>query len=80
MSAKAKKADGKGRITLPELANAHVLISKVSANQFLITKATIIPEPTAWFFESAEAQALVKQGLKEAKAGQLEEYDPFEDD
>jgi len=80
MAVQVKKADSKGRIMLPEMANTHVIIKQISDNEFLITKAAVVPESTAWFFKNTKAQELVALGLKEAAAGELIDFDPFAED
>jgi hypothetical protein len=44
-------ADSKGRVTLPGFANAAVIIEPVSANEYRVRKAQVIPEDELRFPE-----------------------------
>ena len=51
MSAIVRIADSKGRITLPGLANATVIIEQLNENELRIRKARIVPEDELRFRE-----------------------------
>jgi len=53
MSTSVRHADSKGRVTLPELANATVIVEKVSASEYRIRKARVIAEAEFDFPEEA---------------------------
>ncbi len=51
MTTAIRTADSKGRITLPGFANATVIVEAVSATEYRIRKARVIPEDELQFPE-----------------------------
>jgi hypothetical protein len=51
MSTIIRTADSKGRVTLPGMANATVIIEPVGNNEFRVRKAKVIPEDELVFPE-----------------------------
>jgi hypothetical protein len=49
--AEPKKADSKGRVAIPGLAGAMVLVEQVSETEYRIRKAHVIPEDEITFLE-----------------------------
>jgi hypothetical protein len=76
MSGQARKADDKGRVLLPDFANARVLVEKISESSYLVTRAAVVPEPIAWFYKNRAAQERVKVGLEDIQAGRVAEFVP----
>ena len=70
-SALAKKADKKGRVLIPELANSMVLVERVAEGEYRVTAAEVIPAREAWLHKNKQARTLLEAGLSDAKAGKL---------
>jgi len=67
-----KTADSKGRIGLgPKVANRLVSVTQVSDAEYVVKLVRAIPEDEAWLYENPKALASVRNGLKQAREGQL---------
>lgn len=68
MSSNVRIADSKGRVTLPGFANSTVIVEALSANEYRIRRAEVIPADELQFSEEQmptklsrrDAQSLVK--------------------
>jgi uncharacterized protein (DUF1778 family) len=49
--AEAKRVDKKGRVAIPGLAGATVLVEQLSATEYRVRKAQVIPEDEITFLE-----------------------------
>ena len=64
-----RNADNKGRLTLGDrFANQTVLVED-RGDELIIRLARVIPASEAWLYENDEALAMVRRGLKQARAG-----------
>jgi len=67
-----KTADTKGRVTIgPQIANRLISITKVTDSEYILKLVRAIPEDEAWLYENPKALAAVRNGLRQARAGQL---------
>jgi hypothetical protein len=67
-----KTADNKGRIGLGGVfANRSVIIEQLSKTELIVKLARVIPESEAWLYDNAKALTAVRNGLAQARAGQL---------
>ena len=67
-----KTADTKGRITIgPQIANRLISVTKVTDSEYVLKLVRAIPEDEAWLYENPKALASVRNGLRQARAGQL---------
>jgi hypothetical protein len=67
-----KTADAKGRITIgPQIANRLISVTKVTEAEYVLKLVRAIPEDEAWLYENPKALASVRNGLRQARAGQL---------
>lgn len=64
MSSIIRIADSKGRVSLPGFANSTVIVEALSANEYRIRKAEVIPADD---LEFPEEQMPVKLSLHDAK-------------
>ena len=58
MIATIRIADGKGRIVLPGFANATVILEPISANEFRVRKAEVIPADDLRFPDEQPSRSL----------------------
>jgi hypothetical protein len=58
MSRTIRVADSKGRVTLPGFANAAVIVEAVSASEYRVRKAKVIPEDELHFSEQEQPVVL----------------------
>jgi hypothetical protein len=54
MSSLVRIADNKGRVSLPGFANATVILEAISANEYRVRKAEVIPSDDLRFFPEDE--------------------------
>lgn len=72
-----KMADSKGRVVLgPQFANKLVMIEQVDETEVRVTAAAVIPEREAWLHTNTAALSAVKNGLNQAREGQLSDSPP----
>jgi uncharacterized protein (DUF1778 family) len=64
MSTVIRLADSKGRISLPGFANATVILEAVSANEYRVRKAEVIPADDLRFSEEEMPVVLSEQDAK----------------
>ncbi|MDQ3232609.1 MAG: hypothetical protein M3Q07_12380 [Pseudobdellovibrionaceae bacterium] len=64
-----KKVDPQGRLTIPELSGAQVIIEAISEHEFRVRRVEVIPAEEAWLFKNPTATAAVQAGLADAIAG-----------
>ena len=71
-AALTKTADAKGRVTIgPQIANRLISVTKVTDAEYVLKLVRAIPEDEAWLYENPKALASVRNGLRQARAGQL---------
>jgi len=71
-AALTKTADAKGRVTIgPQIANRLISVTKVTDSEYVLKLVRAIPEDEAWLYENPKALASVRNGLRQARAGQL---------
>ena len=71
-AALTKTADAKGRVTIgPQIANRLISVTKVTEAEYVLKLVRAIPEDEAWLYENPKALASVRNGLRQARAGQL---------
>jgi uncharacterized protein (DUF1778 family) len=46
-----RHADNKGRIAIPEFANATLIVERIDANEYRLKKATVVPTKALEFHE-----------------------------
>lgn len=71
MGAAERKVDGKGRLIIPELADARVIVESINEHEFIVRRVELIPAAEAWLYKNPEAMALVQRGLNDLKAGRF---------
>lgn len=64
MSSLVRIADSKGRVSLPGFANAAVILEAVSANEYRVRKAEVIPADDLQFPEEAMPVRLSKRDAR----------------
>jgi hypothetical protein len=57
-------ADSKGRVTLPGFANATVILEPISANEYRLRKADVIPKDDLQFIEERMPIPLSKRDAR----------------
>jgi hypothetical protein len=65
MSVLVRIADNKGRISLPGFANATVILEAVTANEYRVRKAEVIPTDELQFPEEAMPVPLSKRAARQ---------------
>jgi hypothetical protein len=71
MNITTKYADSKGRITLGKgFANRVIQIEELE-NGVILRPCRVIPEDESWLYDNKNALASVRNGLKQARAGEL---------
>jgi hypothetical protein len=65
MSALVRIADNKGRISLPGFANATVILEAVTANEYRVRKAELIPADDLRFSEEEMPVPLSKRAARQ---------------
>jgi len=71
MNITTKHTDSKGRITLGKgFANRVIQIEEL-ANGVILRPCRVIPEDESWLYENKDALASVREGLRQARAGEL---------
>ena len=76
-SPNTKLVDSKGRLTLDKrFAGRTVLLEESEEGEILIRLARVVPEREMWLYENPEALKRVRQGLKDAKAGNFAKKTP----
>jgi Protein of unknown function (DUF1778) len=65
MSEVFRTADSKGRVSLPGFANSTVVIEAVSANEYRVRKARVIPEDELLFPEQENPRLLTEQAARQ---------------
>lgn len=69
-----KTTDNKGRVVLGSgFANRAVIVEQLSNTELLIKLARVIPESEAWVYGNPEAIGAVRNGLAQARAGEIGE-------
>lgn len=63
-----RNTDSKGRITLGESFANRTMIVEERGDEIVLRLARVIPEREAWLYESKEALASLRRGLKQARA------------
>lgn len=71
MGAAERKVDGKGRLIIPELADARVTVESINEHEFIVRRVELIPASEAWLYKNPVAMAAVQRGLNDLKAGRL---------
>lgn len=73
-------ADSRQRITLGSLSRNHqrFRIYQNSQGELLIRPMVEIPADEAWLYQNPAALAAVREGLADAAAGRIQEFDPDE--
>jgi hypothetical protein len=66
-----KKVDEKGRVTIPELSGAQVIVEMISEHEFRVRRVEVIPAEEAWLFRNPSALAAVQSGLTDAVTGRF---------
>jgi hypothetical protein len=59
-----RKADSKGRVTIPSLANATLIVDQIHETEFRIRKAVVIPERDLKFPEDESKIELSERDAK----------------
>jgi len=71
MNITTKYADSKGRITLGKgFANRVIQIEELE-NGVILRPCRVIPEDESWLYDNKNALASVRNGLKQARAGEF---------
>lgn len=71
MGAAERKVDAKGRVLIPELADARVHIEAINEHEFIVRRVVSIPAREQWLWNNPGALASVQRGLTQAKAGEF---------
>jgi hypothetical protein len=72
--ATTKTTDNKGRVVLGgRFANRAVIVEQLSETEMVIKLARVIPESEAWLYDNAAALTAVRNGLAQARAGEVTE-------
>jgi hypothetical protein len=74
----SSRADERGRLTVGVVAkkkNYRIMINE--SGQILLDPIVNIPEREIWLWKNQSALSSLKQGLKEAKAGETQDYGSF---
>lgn len=67
-----KRVDGKGRLALgKEFAGRLVIIKELHAGTVQITRAEAVPEDEAWLHRNPAALRAVREGIEQARVGEL---------
>lgn len=66
------QTDSKGRLNLgAAFASQLFLVEEAEPGEFILRKASVIPERELWIHENPEAKKQVLEGLQQAKTGNL---------
>ena len=76
-----KTVDARGRLTLgPNYANRLVIVREQEDGSLEIIPAEAVPAREAWLYRNPEALKAVRQGLREARAGEVADAPDLEAD